>query len=361
MNDAGGTSTFAYANHGQRNEQLDVVFVASAVLRYRRMFFVLMIAAVVCTLVLVLTQSRTWEATASFAPQTTDEFAASRLSSLAGQFGVELGGGGGAQSPQFYADLVKSSTILTELADDTVTIDGYKVAVADFASVSERNDLAIANAVEWLKHEVVSTSTSQETGVVRVTVRTANSTVSHFLANQILALINEFNLERRQSRAGQEREFVAARLREAEADLRRAENELQRFLQNNRSFQSSIELQFTHDRLQRRVGMQQQIYTSMVQSYEQARIDEVRNTPVITIIEAPEVPVEPESRRVALKMFLGLLIGLIAGLSQALIRDGVRRSKVREDVEFRDLRALWHETRGDLTGWRLLKRTTPEQ
>jgi len=92
----------------------------------------------------------------------------------------------------------------------------------------------------------------------------------------------------RQSQAAAERGFTEERMAEAQEELRAAENELQRFLQNNRQFQNSPELVFQHDRLQRRVAMRQQVYTSLVQSYEQARIDEVPNTPVITVVEYAE-------------------------------------------------------------------------
>ncbi len=45
---------------------------------------------------------------------------------------------------------------------------------------------------------------------------------------------------------------------------------------------------FEHDRLERPVSMRQELVTAMAQAYEQARVDEVRNTPVITVIDQPE-------------------------------------------------------------------------
>ena len=45
---------------------------------------------------------------------------------------------------------------------------------------------------------------------------------------------------------------------------------------------------FGHDRLERQVSVRQELVTAMAQAYEQARVDEVRNAPVITVIDQPE-------------------------------------------------------------------------
>jgi uncharacterized protein involved in exopolysaccharide biosynthesis len=97
-------------------------------------------------------------------------------------------------------------------------------------------------------------------------------------------LLNEFNLETRQSQALEEGRFVSARMAEAQEELREAEEALKTFLQQNRQFRNSPELVFEHDRLQRQVAMRQEIFTSLAQSHEQSRIDAVRDTPVITVI-----------------------------------------------------------------------------
>jgi len=136
---------------------------------------------------------------------------------------------------------------------------------------------------------------------------------------------------------------------------RAAENEPQRFLQNNRQFQSSPELVFQHDRLQRRVAMRQQVYTSLVQSYEQARIDEVRNTPVITVVEEAEEPVRPDSRRLPLKAALGVVLGGMFGTFVAFGREYVRRQREEDAEELREFSVVWEETKDDVR--RMVRRT----
>ena len=58
--------------------------------------------------------------------------------------------------------------------------------------------------------------------------------------------------------------------------------------------------------------------------YEQARIDEVRNTPVITVVEPPDLPTRPNPRRTVLKGLLGLIVGLLMGAFFLTVRHAFR-------------------------------------
>ena len=69
------------------------------------------------------------------------------------------------------------------------------------------------------------------------------------------------------------------------------------------------ELNFQQERLQRQVQLQQQLYTTLSQSFEQAKIEEVRDTPVITVVEPPEAPVRPDPRGLVRNAFLTIILG----------------------------------------------------
>src|SRR5205814_260548 len=127
----------------------------------------------------------------------------------------------------------------------------------------------------------------------------------------------EFNTKRRQTQAAVERQFIEARLAEVRDEVATAEERLARFLRTNRLFQTSPELGFEHDRLDREVMLRQQLYTSLVQAYEQARIDEVRNTPVIVVVEQPRRPVKPESRGLLVKALVSLILTFLLAIGAA--------------------------------------------
>ena len=142
----------------------------------------------------------------------------------------------------------------------------------------------------------VQATTVQKTGVIDVAVTTRNPALSLQVSTRLIELLNQFNLESRQTQAGAERRFTEQRLGEVKGDLRAAEDQLQHFLQRNREYRNAPELNFQQERLQRQVQLQQQLYTTLSQSFEQAKIEEVRDTPVITVVEPPEAPVRPDPR-----------------------------------------------------------------
>src|SRR5207249_3089073 len=150
----------------------------------------------------------------------------------------------------------------------------------------------------------ISTSVSGKTGVVSFTVEARSRWLALGIANRTLEVLNDFNVHRRQTQAGAERRFVEGRLAELKDELHAAEDKVQRFLQQNREFRNSPPLLFEYERLQREVATRQAIYTTLAESYERARINEVRDTPAITVLQAPRLPLLPQSRRLVLKSVL---------------------------------------------------------
>jgi len=157
------------------------------------------------------------------------------------------------------------------------------------------------------------------------------------LVERLVRGVNQFNLETRKSQATAERQFVEGRAEEAGRALREVEDRLQTFLQRNRAIGGSPELGFERDRLQREVALRQQVYTTLLQTREEARIREVRDMPVITELEDPRLPLISESRGTAIKLILGALAGGFLGIVIAFLADAMvaaRRAPSEEAREF---------------------------
>jgi uncharacterized protein involved in exopolysaccharide biosynthesis len=156
----------------------------------------------------------------------------------------------------------------------------------------------------------------------------------------VLEQINDFNLRTRQSQAATERRFTERRLAEVRQDLRDAENEVKAFLGHNASYDRAPQLKLEYDRLSREVSLRQQVYTSLSEAYEQAKIDEVRDTPVLTVIEAPTLPVSPDPRGLLRRAVFASIIAAFLTIAVASLRELVRGwdNRTPELVEFRTLK-----------------------
>jgi len=149
-------------------------------------------------------------------------------------------------------------------------------------------------------------------------------------------------METRRSQAAEERWFVKKQAAEAEKALRAAEDRQQSFLQRNR-VTSAPEVDIELQRLRREVILRQQVHSSLVQNQEEARIREVRDTPVITLLEEPRLPLFAESRKVALKLVLGGLGGGVLGVLIAFLMQGLAGARGAQSDEAREFFGLLDE------------------
>jgi uncharacterized protein involved in exopolysaccharide biosynthesis len=330
------------------SSDITLVGVAALILRERKRLLAFTVFASVFAAIAVFLKDRTYTATFSFVPQAAQEQSRAGLASLAGQFGIPLGfvAGGAQQSPQMYADLLRTRDILAPIASDSFLLEdeSTRLPISDILKVKGRSSqIRLARTIDALRSEVVSSSVaSRTTGVVTVSVRTVSPIASRDIALRLLDGLNRFNLSTLQTRAREESRFTLRSLAAARSTLRTVEDSLQAFLQANRiGAESSPALRFERERLQSSVDLQRQVVGSLAQQYEQSRINEVRDTPVITVVEAPSVPVLADARGGVAIVVMGAILGLALGLLYVLGLDAVERR--RRDGPDPDLESLFSE------------------
>jgi uncharacterized protein involved in exopolysaccharide biosynthesis len=267
-----------------------------------------------------LIQPKTYTSGTSFVPQTKPTL--SGLAGLATQLGVNAASGEVGQSSQFYIELIRSHTVLWAVLNAT-----YQWTTKDGASsgnlirfygmenlpAARRRDAALTK----LGGEI-GASVSRLTGMVVLRVTCTDPAIAQQIAQHVLEEVNSFNARTRQSQAAQERTFAEGRLTQMRGELEAAENRLQFFLQQNRDFKTSPRLSFDEDRLAREVAEKQQVVTSLAQSYEQARIEEVRDRSVITVDYLPDRPFRSNPRNVVKKTVVGFLFGILVGVAASM-------------------------------------------
>jgi uncharacterized protein involved in exopolysaccharide biosynthesis len=295
----------------------------------------------------------TWyTARTSFTPEAAGFSLASNLgalASIAGRFGIGAMAGTGATSPEFYSQIISSRSVLESVLETPfrTTTAAEPRALIDLADVSgdtgpERKE----EALRWLaKH--VRTDVDDVTGVVAVRVTMREPQLAADVANRIVTLVNDFNLQRRQSQSREERKFTGDRLHEAEVALRDAEAAHRRFLEANRVATSPL-LSFEEARLRREVDLRQEIYEALSRKFEEARISEVQDTPVITVVDPATAPVKKSSPGLALLAPLALLLGLAAGVVVVYLQEFWSVTKATNEAEYLAFRTAVRRLRLDV-------------
>lgn len=312
------------AGSASDSDEISLLRLATVILTYRWWVFLGAMSLATCVVVLGLREHRKFTTSASFVPAKRS-ISAGGASSIAAQFGLSFPSTDPAQSPQFYVDLLTSDEILRALVNtdyvfrrDTGVVRGTLVDI--LTPRGKPRPVRVERAIGRLRTSI-NAGASLKTGVITFSVTAENPELAKQMGERMLDRLNTFNLESRAAQAATERRFTETRLDEVRNDLRAAEDRVQEFMQENRDFRSSARLSLDEQRLQRDVDMRQQVYTALVQAYEQAKIEELRDTPVITVLERPRAAVVPNSRGLLKRGVLAILGGALLVILFAFLRE----------------------------------------
>lgn len=281
-------------------------------------------SAIVCALLLAavaLLTPRQWESRSSFTTFQSSSGTAS-VSGIAQQLGVQLPQGSEGGTPLFYSVLVRSRGLIRALVatqPPVAALGGRQDLAAalrvsdDFAGDARRE--GVVDAV--LK--AMAVDLNRESGIVAVGIKTSDPALSLWLNQALLSLIDTYYGAIRRTRAGAERKFSEEQRVKALQDVKRAEDAIELFLTQNKQYRGSPMLAIDFERLSREVSVKQSVYSALEQAYQKARLDEVRDTPAISIVEPPVRPARPVPRFLLLRVLFGLVIGAtLAGLGLIL-------------------------------------------
>jgi len=236
----------------------------------------------------------------------------SGIASLLGSQLAALPLGGSQSSPQLLADLLTTDAVLRHVVNAAFPWQGQSQTLETIYGVASkgRPELRDYLAIRKLR-QALSVDVDVRTGIVHFGVEAYTPELALAIAETTLAALNEANLALRQRRGSTERAFTAQRSADARRLLAAAESTLALFNQTNRNLQSSATLQLEQARLRRNVDMAQQLFLQLQLQEEQAALQELRNTPTISVIDPPVLPARHSWPNRPLGVVTGLLIGLL--------------------------------------------------
>ncbi len=317
--------------HGGRNADRSLATAQGLVVRlvreHARLLTLSALGGALALGVLRLPATLRYRSEAVFTPQAVS---ASALRGLAAQFGLDAGAAAN-ESPFFYADLILTDAVFERVATMPVHAGSGSTEMrplVEYYGFGKRDDhAAIEKAIEKLRRRV-GASADRRTGMVRVSVEDASAEVAQDIGRLLLTEVDKFNSEGRRTRAREERRFIAGRLDTARVALLGAEVARREFQSANRNYRGSPSLSLENERLESMVSRQQQLVTNLDQAFEQARLEEVRDTPVITVLQSP--------RRSNKRAWGGFLFRVLAGAVLGVFAAGglVLTRRFLDDVAF---------------------------
>lgn len=326
--------------NGDVSKEVSVLALVNGLLRHRRIVVIGAFVGLAAGAVSSALDARTHTAATRFVARTGGRTA--NLGAIAAQLGLSVPVAEQGESPQFFADLVTTRPVLeavvaAPLRDEAGAMQSLTERWGGSGTADQQRARAVTRLLDRL-----SAVTAAKTGVITVSARANDATLAASIAARAVAVVDSLNRTTRRSQASAERRFTEQRVDSARRELRTAEGALESFLARNRDIRDAPALLFTNDRLAREVALRQQVYVTLSQAFEQARIDEVRDTPVLTVIEPPIAAGRRGIVAIAQALVAWTLAGAVIATVFVLMRElfaPARTGSADEQAEFAALRA----------------------
>lgn len=251
------------------------------------------------------------------------------LAGIASQMGVSAGGDP-SESPGFYDQLISSRELRTRLAlsrfadprtdSETDSAQLLMILRPRTEDVAKKTEVVVKQL-----GKILQTSFDQKTNLVELKVTTRWPSLSAGIANRAVDLVAAFNREQRVSRVRSKRLFLQSRLDSARSELRRVEDQQRMFYEQNRLWRNSPNLAFEQGRLEREVDMQLDLFRTIQNQFETARMDEFNDAALISVVDRAipaRKPLWPRYGALAISaVFIGLMLGFLTAGSAAIVDD----------------------------------------
>jgi len=244
----------------------------------------------------------------------------SQLQGMASMFGMNMGG---SESTFHIPDIINSRTLQTKIIYKKWDTDLFSSPedLITFWGINDKNKFskdAGDKSLEWETSALGRISNrisinEGKTGLISVYVLMEESEISAQIANFIYEGVVELTNVNHNEKATLNREFIEGRQLEVKAQLIAFEDALKVFRERNRSIMDSPQLQLEVERLLRDVEIQTQVFITLQQQYELARIEEVKETPSVVVLDKGFPSVYKDSPRRKLIVFLFTILGFFIG------------------------------------------------
>ncbi|MBI3586880.1 MAG: hypothetical protein HY088_07115 [Ignavibacteriales bacterium] len=239
----------------------------------------------------------------------------SGISDLAGLTGLNVGD---APVAKLYPMIIKSARILDEVIYKKYKTSSLSdsVSLVQFWNINNgTEDEKFENALKHLQ-AAMEIEFDSRLGTMRMKVEMEEPKLAADVANSITAELDLYTRIKRRTSVTAQREFIEQRLAEVTQTLRVAEDSIKNFREKNRRIIDSPQLIIEQGRLERALQINSTVFIELKKQIEIAKIEEIKNIPVINILDAARVPVQKSSpnRRsvVSIAFFLSLVVAVMA-------------------------------------------------
>jgi uncharacterized protein involved in exopolysaccharide biosynthesis len=179
--------------------------------------------------------------------------------------------------------------------------------------------------------ERVSVSLNEETGVINLSVTMPDPEAAAQLAQKSIGLMKDYVVNYKTQKAEEDLLYAREQLEGAKAEFETVQNRLAEFRDSNVNL-SSARAQTQLQRLQSEYDLAFNVYNSLAQQVEQSKLKVQEQTPVVSVLQPVQVPVNDETSGAMILIVFVMLSG-IASIGWIFIRQFLESNPFEKQSE----------------------------
>jgi len=259
----------------------------------------------------------------------------SQASGLAAQFGINIATGQ-SELKWSYTEIIKSRTLSRAILKrkfDTEEFGSQKslIQILEYGDDEPKfgMDILEIKALDKLL-EMIDVSESIQTAIYTVNIHASepelSAKINKVLIEELDAHLQAYN----RAKTSETRQFIEERIVDTEKELMASEEALKIFMDRNRRIENSPGLKLEEQRLAREVTVLTGVFTTLKQQLETTKIEEVKESDYVVILDPPEVPLISSAPKKKKMVILAGLLGFCIGIGIAFVRGYVRNTEEEE-------------------------------
>ena len=254
-----------------------------------------------------------------------------QIGNLAALAGVNFNEG---TPTEIYQVLITSESVLkpviyaeystNEFKDSVNLIQYFEINPDKSLTPALRQRKMFLKAYEMLTKNRINTDLDKFSRVLNIQVKMPESDLSAVVANNIVKSLDNYIRTQRKSYASEQRYYIDKRLAQVKDSLTIAENNLKNFREENRLVASPA-LLLEQGRLLRNVDIMQTVYIELNRQLEIAKIDEIKETPVLNVKELAKDPIIKAGPKRVTVFITIVIISLLLSALYFISRDEIKK------------------------------------
>lgn len=223
-----------------------------------------------------------------------------------------------------YPEIIKSNFVMDRILNHNFkTGNNTKTTLFNYFKISiDSSDISpgsvsykeIEHFKKTLRTEIINTNYDTETGILKINIQfPGNAFIATEIANFIILQLDDYNKNYRKYKATEQIEFIENSIRNNEKTLKIAEHNFEVFQLQNKDI-SSPKSKIEFERLETEMEVQRNIYIELRKQLEIAKIEKIKETETLSILEEPSVPYNKFKPKRLIILIMSFFIGLIFSL-----------------------------------------------